>query len=120
MNQSNITNLSFDALWKYYFYDKYLPSSLFGHLVERLDIIGYPEIWISRVSRTNLLAQAVKLDEALRTHGEQVLNYMPLFGLPFAVKDNIDVEGMQTTAACPSFAYMPQVTAYVELISPMC
>lgn len=113
MNQSNITNLSFDALWKYYFCNKYLPSRLFGYLVERLDVVGYPEIWISRVSRTNLLAQAEKLDDALRTHGEQVLNYMPLFGLPFAVKDNIDVEGMQTTAACPSFAYMPQVSAYV-------
>ncbi len=113
MKSANFANLSFDALWEYYFCDKSLPSKVFRYLGERLDAVGYPEIWISRVSRTNLLAQAKKLDDALHMHGEQVLNHMPLFGLPFAIKDNIDVEGMQATAACPSFAYMPQVSAYV-------
>ena len=113
MKSINITNLSFNSLWEYYFRDKHLPSRLFGSLAERIDTVGYPEIWISRVSRTDLLSEAEKLDDALRKHGEQVLNHMPLFGLPFAVKDNIDVEGMQTTAACPSFAYMPRASAYV-------
>lgn len=36
----------------------------------------------------------------------------PLFGLPFAVKDNIDVAGMPTTAACPAFEYMPEISAF--------
>ncbi len=35
----------------------------------------------------------------------------PLWGLPFAVKDNIDVAGLPTTAACPGFAYTPEATA---------
>ncbi|MGQ0545928.1 MAG: allophanate hydrolase [Betaproteobacteria bacterium] len=35
----------------------------------------------------------------------------PLAGVPFAVKDNIDVAGMPTTAACPSFSYVPKNTA---------
>ena len=109
----DITDLSFDSMWKYYFYDKYLPSSLFVKLMERIDTADRPEIWISRVSQTRLIAQVEKLDEALQIHGEQVLNNMPLFGLPFAVKDNIDVEGMLTTAACPNFAYTPQASAYV-------
>ena len=86
MKSTNFANLSFDALWEYYFCDKSLPSKLFGHLVERLDAVGYPEVWISRVSRTNLLAQAKKLDDALHMHGKQVLKHMPLFGLPFAAK----------------------------------
>src|SRR5258707_5512040 len=37
----------------------------------------------------------------------------PLFGIPFAVKDNIDVAGIQTTAGCPAFSYLPRETATV-------
>lgn len=113
MRSENITDLSFEIIWKYYFNDKYLPSKLFPTLIERLDTAGHPEIWISRLSQVNLVAQLEKLDEALQMYGERVLSYMPLFGLPFAVKDNIDVTGIQTTAACPDFAYTPKSSAYV-------
>ncbi len=37
----------------------------------------------------------------------------PLYGLVFAVKDNIDVAGMPTTAACPAFSYEPETSAFV-------
>lgn len=38
---------------------------------------------------------------------------LPLYGVPFAAKDNIDVAGMPTTAACPEFAFMPTADAFV-------
>ncbi len=65
-----------------------------------------PAIWIARVDRERLLAEAAALD-ARGAAG------LPLFGVPFAVKDNIDVAGLPTTAACPEFSYAPQRSATV-------
>ena len=38
---------------------------------------------------------------------------LPLYGIPFAIKDNIDLAGIPTTAACPAFAYMPDTHATI-------
>jgi allophanate hydrolase len=55
-------------------------------------------VWISRAPRAFIEAQL----DALSEHTPAT---MPLYGIPFAVKDNIDVAGLGTTAACPAFAY---------------
>ncbi|MEU5871257.1 allophanate hydrolase [Glycomyces sp. NPDC047369] len=55
-----------------------------------------PEVWIALRDEADVLAEAALVDEDL-----------PLAGLLFAAKDNIDVAGLPTTAACPSFAYTP-------------
>lgn len=67
-----------------------------------------PQIWISRASPEALLEAARAIDARVAA-GE----HLPLAGVPFAVKDNIDVAGFQTTAACPAFAYAPQASASV-------
>jgi allophanate hydrolase len=63
-----------------------------------------PAIWITRVPDVELLAQA----RALEQEGARG---RPLWGLIAAVKDNIDVAGLPTTAACPDFAKLPAKSA---------
>lgn len=67
-----------------------------------------PQVWISRVPEADVLEAARILDKKVAA-GES----LPLAGVPFAVKDNIDVAGMVTTAGCPAFAYTPDETAFV-------
>ena len=67
-----------------------------------------PAVWISRFDTASLRAAAVAVDERI-AQGET----LPLAGVPFAVKDNIDVIGLDTTAACPAFAYAPARSATV-------
>ena len=67
-----------------------------------------PAIWISRFDAEPLRAAAVAIDARV-ARGE----VLPLAGVPFAVKDNIDVAGLDTTAACPAFAYSPDRSAAV-------
>ncbi|MGB3796287.1 MAG: allophanate hydrolase [Alteraurantiacibacter sp.] len=67
-----------------------------------------PQIWISRAKAGEILAAARKVDARLEA-GE----HLPLAGVPFAVKDNIDVDGFTTTAGCPAFAYQPEKPATI-------
>ncbi|OZD10341.1 allophanate hydrolase [Rhodococcus sp. 06-235-1A] len=61
--------------------------------------------WITVVERAELLAAAA----ALEARPDAVL--LPLYGIPFGVKDSIDVAGHPTTLACPDYAYTPDSTA---------
>jgi allophanate hydrolase len=67
-----------------------------------------PAVWISRFDPAVLRAAAAAIDARIAV-GE----VLPLAGVPFAVKDNIDVAGLDTTAACPAFAYRPDQSATV-------
>ena len=66
------------------------------------------QVWILRLDEESLKDQAARIDQRLKS-GEE----LPLAGVPFAVKDNIDVAGLETTAGCPAFAYTPEVSAPV-------
>ncbi len=72
-----------------------------------------PEIWIHRVPRAELLAAARALEVRAQQAGADRDRALPLYGIPFAVKDNIDVAGLPTTAACPSYAYVARASATV-------
>ena len=75
--------------------------------IDQYDIVQ-PAVWITRLSDDAVLAAAALVDARLAA-GE----VLPLAGVPFAIKDNIDLAGIPTTAACPDFAYVPDASAEV-------
>ena len=72
----------------------------------RFEAHADPALFISLRPLADALAQAERL-QAQGPEGK------PLWGVPFVVKDNIDVAGLPTTAACPAFAYSPARSAHV-------
>ena len=72
----------------------------------RLAAVADPGIFLHLLERDSILAAA-----------RQLLSFdparFPLWGIPFAVKDNIDIAGLPTTAACPGYSYIPGTTAPV-------
>jgi len=84
------------------------PTELVEDVLARIARRGDDAVWISVAPRERLLERARALEERKRA-GE----VLPLYGVPFAVKDNIDVAGLPTTAACPAFAYTPPMDAAV-------
>jgi allophanate hydrolase len=77
-------------------------------VLKRIAAAGDDRVWIARTPDEHLRAAAVRLDAR---RGE--IDRLPLYGVPFAVKDNIDVADLPTTAACPGFSYQPQQSAEV-------
>jgi len=73
--------------------------------------------WLYLASAAQLEAQCQRLAQRLEAVAGDI-SRLPLFGVPFAVKDNIDVGGWPTTAACPEFAY--QATADAGVVANLC
>src|SRR5487761_2703012 len=85
------------------------PTGIVRAVYARMRACDATGIWITLVPEADALAAAGALEALIppRSGPDQ----MPLYGLPFAVKDNIDVAGLPTTAACPGFAYRPDRSA---------
>lgn len=77
------------------------PQDVVRELFRRIRDVGERPIWITLKAENDVLSS---VDAAPKG---------PLYGIPFAVKDNIDVVGLPTTCACPAFSYTPKHSAYV-------
>src|SRR4051812_26627866 len=82
------------------------PTTLVEELLRRNAVHADPALWIHPLTRDALLAHARRIEAV----GPGPL---PLYGVPFAIKDNIDLAGVPTTAGCPQFAYAPSASAAV-------
>src|SRR5262245_11829268 len=81
------------------------PEATVARAYARIRAHDDPAIFIALRDEADALAEAKALT-AERSR-DRALADRALFGVPVAVKDNIDVAGLPTTAACPAFAYMP-------------
>jgi allophanate hydrolase len=85
------------------------PEATVARAYARIRAHDDPAIFITLRDEADALAEAKAL--AAERSRDRTLADRPLYGVPVAVKDNIDVAGLATTAACPAFAYMPKEDA---------
>ncbi|HEY5152213.1 MAG TPA: amidase family protein, partial [Mycobacterium sp.] len=83
------------------------PTDLVETVLAAISDRGDDGTWISVVDRSYLILRAKELEQ----HPDPAS--LPLYGVPFGVKDSIDVAGVATTLACPEYAYQATATAPV-------
>ncbi|MEM6382285.1 MAG: allophanate hydrolase [Pseudomonadota bacterium] len=81
------------------------PTDVIAEVFRRLRHVNDPAIFLHLADEETVFEQA----KALGSYDPS----RPLWGIPFAAKDNIDVAGMPTTAACPAYRYEPDADAFV-------
>ncbi len=81
------------------------PEEVIGEIYDRIASRPGDRTWLHLVPREQTLAAAAALKSIPRD--------APLWGIPFAIKDNIDLAGAPTTAACPDFSYVPAESAVI-------
>ena len=105
-------NLSIRHLYKAYTDRSLTPEKLVEDILQRCQQFDDRNIWIHLLSREELQPYLDNLKD-------KNIDDLPLYGIPFAIKDNIDLAGITTTAACMAFSNVPEKSAFVveQLIS---
>lgn len=105
-------SFDFQSLTSKYHDGTLKPTEVVREVFARIQARGDDHVWTYLLPQTDVMrtASALEARHAARNRSGEDL---PLYGLPFAIKDNIDVAGMPTTAACPSYKYTANRTATV-------
>jgi allophanate hydrolase len=97
--------LDLDSLREGYRAARFSPADVIREVHRRIRAHGERPVWIHVIPEHEAIARA----ESLGAFRED----LPLYGVPFAIKDNIDLAGVPTTAGCPDYAYDPAKSATV-------
>lgn len=81
-------------------------EEVIDQLLVRIEEFADYSIWLHVLDKAEIMTYVKELEAA----GPQ---NKPLWGIPFAIKDNIDLAKVPTTAACPAFSYIPEESAVV-------
>jgi allophanate hydrolase len=100
------SNLNINSLKQHYHNGAFSPNELIKQLLAKAKQLQDHNIWIHLMSEEEITPYI----EALKNYKP---NELPLYGIPFAIKDNIDLAGVPTTAACAQYAYTPTKSAFV-------
>ena len=101
-------NLSPNSLRASYLAGKITPTTVVEWVLSRMNDADQEAVWISKPRPNSILDQAKLLESRVND-----INSLPLFGLPFSVKDCIDVENEPTTCACSDFKYIANASSTV-------
>ena len=101
-----VHNLSLQVLKTAYLRGDFSARELISQLLAQARRQADYNAWIYLLNEDELEPYLAALD----AHSADTL---PLYGVPFAIKDNIDLAGIPTTAACQDFAYIPTASAAV-------
>ncbi|AKJ29776.1 allophanate hydrolase [Caldimonas brevitalea] len=107
MNTSALSPVSLDieTLQQAYRSARLTPSQVVERVCEAIGDDAH-HAWVHRIAPDQLRQRARELEQLDPAS-------LPLWGVPFAIKDNIDLAGVPTTAGCPAFAYTPERSAFV-------
>jgi allophanate hydrolase len=101
----NLDSLSIADLLQHYRAGDLTPGNVIEGLLED-DRSDSHHVWITRLTRDQVMSYLTALEG-------RAVDELPLYGIPFVIKDNIDLAGVPTTAACPDYSYTPRHSAHV-------
>jgi len=101
-----LDSLLISDLRAHYLAGRQTPAQLIERVQQAADEASSRNVWITRLTRDQVMAHVHAVEQ-------RPITEQPLYGIPFVIKDNIDLAGVPTTAGCREYLYVPERSATV-------